>query len=78
MDRGLADGLMAIWWLTEAVPIAVTALLPLVLLPPLGVASMATAAAPYANELIFLFMGGFFLAAAMEKWGCTGASRSGS
>ena len=60
--------LMASWWLTEAAPIPVTALLPLVLFPILGIASMSAAAAPYANELIFLFMGGFFLAAAMQRW----------
>ncbi|HSG46191.1 MAG TPA: DASS family sodium-coupled anion symporter [Longimicrobiales bacterium] len=60
---------MAAWWITEAVPIPVTALLPLVLFPGLGVLSMADAAAPYANEVIFLFMGGFFLAAAMESCG---------
>jgi sodium-dependent dicarboxylate transporter 2/3/5 len=61
--------LMAIWWMTEAIPIPATALLPLALFPLLGVLDMATAAAPYANELIFLFMGGFLLAAAMERWG---------
>jgi sodium-dependent dicarboxylate transporter 2/3/5 len=61
--------LMACWWLTEAVPIPVTALLPLVLFPALGLMSMTEAAAPYAHELIFLFMGAFFLAAAMEKCG---------
>jgi len=61
--------LMGSWWLTEAVPISVTALLPLVLFPVLGVSSMQQAATPYANEIIFLFMGSFFLAAAMEKWG---------
>jgi len=60
---------MAIWWITEAVPIPVTALLPLVLFPALGVLGMADAAAPYANEVIFLFMGGFFLAAGMEGCG---------
>ena len=60
--------LMGAWWLTEAVPIPVTALVPLVLLPFLGVTTMQEAASPYANELIFLFMGGFFLAMAMEKW----------
>lgn len=59
---------MAIWWLTVAIPLAVTALLPLVLLPVLGVASPADAAAPYANPVIFLFMGGFFIAAAMQRW----------
>lgn len=61
--------LMAIWWMSEAVPIPVTALLPLVLFPGLGVLTMADAAAPYAHELIFLFMGGFFLAAGMEASG---------
>lgn len=61
--------LMAVWWMTEAIPIPATALLPLALFPLLGVLDMPTAAAPYANELIFLFMGGFLLAAAMEKWG---------
>lgn len=61
--------LMAVWWTTEAIAIPATALLPLVLFPGLGVLSMAEAAEPYANELIFLFMGGFFLAAAMERWG---------
>jgi sodium-dependent dicarboxylate transporter 2/3/5 len=60
---------MAIWWITEAVPIPVTALLPLALFPLLGVLDMGAAAAPYANELIFLFMGGFFIAAAMERSG---------
>ncbi len=61
--------LMAIWWMTEAIPIPATSLLPLVLVPTLGVLSMADTAAPYANELIFLFMGGFFLAAAMQSSG---------
>ena len=61
--------LMAIWWMTEAIPIPATALLPLALFPALGVLDMPTAAAPYANELIFLFMGGFLLAAGMERWG---------
>jgi sodium-dependent dicarboxylate transporter 2/3/5 len=59
---------MAIWWLTVAVPLAVTALLPLVLLPALAVASPSAAAAPYANPVIFLFMGGFFLAKTMQRW----------
>jgi solute carrier family 13 (sodium-dependent dicarboxylate transporter), member 2/3/5 len=60
--------LMAAWWMTEAIPIEVTGMVPLVLFPVLGVLSMPDAAAPYANELIFLFMGGFFVAAAMERW----------
>jgi sodium-dependent dicarboxylate transporter 2/3/5 len=61
--------LMMVWWITEAVPIPVTSLLPLALFPLLGVLDMGQAAAPYANELIFLFMGGFFIAAAMERTG---------
>ena len=61
--------LMAVWWMTEAIPIPATALLPLVLFPLLGVLPMDGAAAPYANDLIFLFLGGFLLAAAMERWG---------
>ena len=61
--------LMAAWWMTEAIPIPVTALLPLALFPTLAILDMPGAAAPYANELIFLFMGGFVIALAMERWG---------
>lgn len=61
--------LMAVWWMTEALPIAATSLLPLLLLPLLGVAPIAGAAAPYANPLIFLFLGGFLIALAMERSG---------
>jgi sodium-dependent dicarboxylate transporter 2/3/5 len=60
--------LMAIWWLTEAVHISVTALLPLILLPLLGATKLDAAAAPYANPLIFLFLGGFILSIGMERW----------
>jgi sodium-dependent dicarboxylate transporter 2/3/5 len=60
---------MGAWWITEAVPIAVTAFLPLVLFPLLGVADIGGAAEPYANPLIFLFLGGFVIAQAMQKWG---------
>lgn len=60
--------LMAAWWITEALPIAVTALLPIVLLPVLDVVSAGSATSPYANPLIFLFMGGFVIAIAMERW----------
>jgi sodium-dependent dicarboxylate transporter 2/3/5 len=58
---------MVIWWITEAVPLFVTALLPLVFFPLLGIADMTATAAPYANPIIFLFMGGFLIALAMEK-----------
>jgi sodium-dependent dicarboxylate transporter 2/3/5 len=59
---------MAVWWLTAVVPLAATALLPLALLPLAGVQSFETVARPYADPIIFLFMGGFFLAAASERW----------
>lgn len=59
---------MAIWWATEAVPIAVTALLPLVAFPLLGVTSIQATAAPYANKVIYLFLGGFIVAFAMQRW----------
>jgi sodium-dependent dicarboxylate transporter 2/3/5 len=60
--------LMVVWWVTEAIPIAATALLPLAVLPLLGAASVKDAAAPYADPIIFLFIGGFMLAAAVEHW----------
>ena len=60
--------LMALWWITEALPIAATALVPLVLFPLLGIADIDGAARPYANPLIFLFMGGFLIAQAMQTW----------
>jgi sodium-dependent dicarboxylate transporter 2/3/5 len=60
-------GLMAVWWVTEPVPLAVTSLLPLALLPLLGVADVEAAAAPYANPIVFLFLGGFLLALAMQR-----------
>lgn len=63
---------MAVLWVTEAMPIPATALLPLVMLPALGITegktAMKDAAAPYADPIIFLFMGGFMLSLAMEKW----------
>ncbi|MFZ6011618.1 MAG: SLC13 family permease [Bacteroidota bacterium] len=58
---------MVTWWVTEAVAIPATALLPLILFPFLGVMKMNAAAAPYANPIIFLFMGGFMIALALEK-----------
>lgn len=59
---------MVIWWITEAVPLAATALVPVVAFPLLGVLSPAEATAPYADRVIFLFLGGFLIAAAMERW----------
>ncbi|MCX7638560.1 MAG: DASS family sodium-coupled anion symporter [Cyclobacteriaceae bacterium] len=58
---------MIIWWITEAVPIPVTAFLPLIGFPMMGVMKIGQAAAPYANPVIFLFMGGFIIALALEK-----------
>ncbi|MFC4004606.1 SLC13 family permease [Prauserella oleivorans] len=68
--RGVAAvaGLMAVWWMTEALPFAATALLPLLLFPLLAITDFDTAATPYANDTIFLFLGGFMLAAAMQRW----------
>ena len=60
---------MAVWWLGEVLPLGITALLPLLLMPMLGILNTKEAAAPYADRVIFLFMGGFLLALAMEKWG---------
>ncbi|WP_255611968.1 SLC13 family permease [Marinobacterium arenosum] len=60
--------LMAIWWISEAIPIPATSLLPIALYPALGVMKSAQATPSYANHLIFLFMGGFLLAIAMERW----------
>ena len=60
--------LMAVWWITEALPIPITALVPIVAFPLSGLASINEAAAPYASPLIFLFLGGFMLALALERW----------
>lgn len=61
--------LMAAWWLTEAIDLSVTALVPIALLPILGVTTIGQATAPYADKVIFLFLGGFILALGMERWG---------
>jgi sodium-dependent dicarboxylate transporter 2/3/5 len=61
--------LMVVWWVTEAIPIQATALMPLVLFPLLGVLSPIEAATPYADRIIFLFMGGFMIAMSMQRWG---------
>ena len=61
--------LMAIWWATEAIPVPVTALLPLALFPLVGVTTFKEAALPYANPNIYLFLGGFMLALAIERSG---------
>jgi sodium-dependent dicarboxylate transporter 2/3/5 len=61
-------GMMAVWWLTAVIPLEATALLPIVLLPLLGVAPIGDVTRSYADPIIFLFLGGFFLAATLERW----------
>ncbi len=60
--------LMAIWWVSEAIPLAVTALVPLVLFPFLGVLDGKEVSSTYFNYIIFVYLGGFVVALAMEKW----------
>lgn len=61
--------LMAVWWITEAIPLAATALIPVALFHPLDIAPVRQAAAPYADPVIFLFMGGLMLGRTLERWG---------
>ena len=70
-DTWIALGLlllMASWWATEAIPLPATSLLPIALIPLLELGTIASATAPYANHVIFLFMGGFMLGLAMQRW----------
>ncbi|MFY8045000.1 MAG: SLC13 family permease, partial [Chitinophagaceae bacterium] len=60
--------LMITWWITEAFPMPAVALVPIVLFPLLNIATTNATAAPYGNEVIFLFMGGFMIGLAIEKW----------
>lgn len=60
--------LMAVWWVTEAIPLPVTALLPIVLLPLMGVQSLKVTSAEYMHPIIVLLMGGFIIAKAIERW----------
>ncbi len=60
--------LMATWWMCESIPIPATSLLPIALFPLLGIMHTKQATAPYASHLIFLFMGGFIIALAMQRW----------
>lgn len=60
---------MMVWWLTEAIPIPATALLPIILMPLLGIGEIRPVAASYSNPLIYLFLGGFLMAAAMQRVG---------
>ncbi|MFB4213695.1 DASS family sodium-coupled anion symporter [Shouchella sp. JSM 1781072] len=59
---------IATWWMTEAIPIPATSLMPLILLPITGAMEGSDVASSYGNDIIFLFLGGFFIATAMEKW----------
>lgn len=60
--------LMAIWWISQAIPLPATALLPIILFPLLGVTDLRGATASYAHPLIFLFLGGFIVALTIERW----------
>jgi sodium-dependent dicarboxylate transporter 2/3/5 len=60
--------LMATWWMCESIPIPATSLLPIALFPLFSISSTQKATAPYANHLIFLFMGGFIIALSMQRW----------
>jgi solute carrier family 13 (sodium-dependent dicarboxylate transporter), member 2/3/5 len=61
--------LMAVWWVGETLPLAVTSLLPIVLLPLTGALGLSATTTAYGNPLVFLFLGGFVLALAMQRWG---------
>ncbi|MCK5479129.1 MAG: anion permease, partial [Methylococcales bacterium] len=60
--------MMSIFWITEAIPLAATALLPLTLFPILGIASSEATASQYMNSTVFLLIGGFMIALAMQRW----------
>jgi len=67
--RTAALGLwMAVWWATEARPVGVTAFIPLIFFAPLGITTLHQAAAPYANPILYLYLGGFLIALAMQRW----------
>lgn len=68
MDVAAVALLMTVWWITEAIPIPITALLPLALFPSLQAVPVKTVSSAYGNHLIFLFLGGFLIAMAMERW----------
>lgn len=60
--------LMAVWWITEVIPLAITALIPIAAFPILGIMNGKEVSSTYINHIIFLFIGGFLMALAMEKW----------
>ena len=59
---------IAVWWITEAIPIAVTALLPIVLFPLSGGLDLSTTTGAFGHKYVFLYLGGFIIAIAIEKW----------
>jgi len=61
--------LMALWWITEVIPLAITSLLPIILFPALGIMNGREVSSTYFNHVIFLFIGGFLVALAIQKWG---------
>ncbi|WP_342318969.1 SLC13 family permease [Corynebacterium mayonis] len=63
-----ATVLMAAWWMTEAIPLAATALIPIAVFPVMGVAKFSAVSSPYASSTIFLFMGGFLMALGLQRW----------
>lgn len=63
-----ATAWVVIWWVSEAIPIPVTSLLPIVLFPATGVLSASNATMPYADSIVFLLLGGFLIALAIERW----------
>ena len=63
------SALMATWWATEAIPIPATSLLPIIMLPLMGVATSKEASLPYSSPVIYLLLGGFIAAMAMQRWG---------
>jgi len=68
MSVAAVAALMAIWWISEAIPVPATALLPILLFPVLGVLDGAEVTRAYGNHLIYLFLGGFLIAVTIEKW----------
>lgn len=65
---GATTAWVATWWISEAIPIPATSVLPIVLFPVTGAVEIEATTAPYADPYIFLFMGGFFIAVAMQRW----------
>lgn len=59
---------MLIWWISEFVPLPITSLLPLIILPTFSIVKISSVAIPYSSSVIFLFLGGFIIALALEKW----------